>query len=52
MSDFTGGLLPLNDPNWTAQNEYDPLWPNDYHKIVAGMYLKILLHEAYTRDKL
>lgn len=37
VSDFTGGLLPLNDPNWTAQNEYDPLWPNDYHKIVAEM---------------
>jgi len=37
VSDFTGGLLPLNDPNWAAQNEYDPLWPNDYHKIVAEM---------------
>ena len=27
--------LPLKDPNWTPVNEYDPLWPNDYHKVAA-----------------
>jgi len=26
-------LLPLGDPDWTPVNEYDPLWPNDYHKV-------------------
>ena len=29
-------LLPLTDPNWTANNEYDPLWPNDFHTVVKG----------------
>ena len=27
--------LPLKDPNWTPVNEYDPLWPNDYHKVAT-----------------
>ncbi len=31
-------LLPLTDPNWTVVNEYDPLWPNDYHKVVKGAH--------------
>ncbi len=29
-------MLPMNDPNWTVVNEYDPMWPNDYHKVVKG----------------
>ena len=36
---FTVGdksLIPLTDPNYQILNEYDPLWPNDYHKIVQG----------------
>jgi len=38
--DRNGGdkkLLPLGDPNWTVVNEYDPLWPNDYTKVVADI---------------
>ena len=31
-------LLPLGDPNWQVVNEYDPLWPNDYMKVVAGTF--------------
>ena len=31
-------LLPLGDPNWQVVNEYDPLWPNDYMKGVAGTF--------------
>ena len=30
-------LLTLKDPNWQPVNEYDPLWPNDYHKVVKEM---------------
>ncbi|CAB4055571.1 RBM17 [Lepeophtheirus salmonis] len=30
-------LIPLTDPNWTPSNEYDPLWPNDYEKVVADI---------------
>lgn len=41
ISRSTGGsdksLLPLNDPNWQVVNEYDPLWPNDYLKVVQEL---------------
>ena len=43
--DRNGGdkkLLPLGDPNWTVVNEYDPLWPNDYTKVVSGNYYRML----------
>ena len=36
---FTVGdksLIPLTDPNYQVANEYDPFWPNDYHKVVQG----------------
>ena len=32
-------LLPLGDPTWQVVNEYDPLWPNDYAKVVQGSIL-------------
>ena len=25
-----------SDPEWKFNNEYDPLWPNDYEKVVKG----------------
>merc|ERR1711915_261805 len=26
-----------SDPEWKFMNEYDPLWPNDYEKVVKEM---------------
>lgn len=26
----------MTDPNYQVTNEYDPIWPNDYHKVVQG----------------
>jgi hypothetical protein len=46
-SGFTVGdksLIPLTDPNYTILNEYDPLWPNDYHKVVQGKNLALIWH--------
>lgn len=28
-----------NDPEWKFMNEYDPIWPNDYEKVVKGIVL-------------
>lgn len=30
------GIQSFNEPNFVVNNEYDPLWPNDYHKVVQG----------------
>jgi hypothetical protein len=30
-------MLALGDPGWAPNNEYDPLWPNDYYKVVQDM---------------
>eukprot|EP00096_Caligus_rogercresseyi_P010491 TRINITY_DN3843_c0_g1_i3.p1 TRINITY_DN3843_c0_g1~~TRINITY_DN3843_c0_g1_i3.p1 ORF type:complete len:418 (-),score=134.48 TRINITY_DN3843_c0_g1_i3:874-2127(-) len=30
-------LIPLTDPSWTPVNEYDPLWPNDYEKVISDI---------------
>jgi len=31
------GLQSFNEPNFVVTNEYDPRWPNDYHKVIAEM---------------
>ena len=31
------GIQSFNEPSFTVVNEYDPLWPNDYQKVIQGM---------------
>lgn len=31
------GLQSFNEPNFQVTNEYDPHWPNDYHKVIQEM---------------
>lgn len=35
---FLGG-----DPEWHIQDEYDPLRPNEYEKVVKGMHFIVML---------
>lgn len=46
-----GGGSPYvasSDPEWRFINEYDPLWPNDYEKVVKGGHsLLVLLYEDH-----
>eukprot|EP00095_Tigriopus_kingsejongensis_P005824 maker-scaffold425_size175135-snap-gene-0.41 protein:Tk05824 transcript:maker-scaffold425_size175135-snap-gene-0.41-mRNA-1 annotation:"splicing factor 45" len=28
---------PLKDPAWNVINEYDPMWPNDFHRVKQDM---------------
>ena len=32
------GNIGQSDPEWRFTNEYHPLWPNDYDKVVRGNY--------------
>ena len=41
-----GALLPLNDPNWTVVNEYDPMWPNEFHKVSKGKCKQSVIFES------
>ncbi|XP_042227133.1 splicing factor 45-like [Homarus americanus] len=40
-----------SDPEWKFINEYDPLWPNDYEKVVKEMREKRDREEEETRIK-
>jgi hypothetical protein len=31
--------LPSNRDDWQVEGEYDPMWPNDYEKVVIGKKL-------------
>merc|ERR1739844_252938 len=31
------GIQSFNEPNFQVTNEYDPHWPNDYHKVILEM---------------
>merc|ERR1712141_857157 len=31
------GIQSFNEPNFFVANEYDPLWPNDYQKVIQEM---------------
>lgn len=31
------GIQSFNEPNFVVVNEYDPLWPNDYQKVIQEM---------------
>merc|ERR1712018_618883 len=31
------GIQSFNEPSFTVVNEYDPLWPNDYQKVIQEM---------------
>ena len=35
------GIQSFNEPSFTVVNEYDPLWPNDYQKVIQGMCIYI-----------
>ncbi|ROT64654.1 hypothetical protein C7M84_017396 [Penaeus vannamei] len=32
-----------NDPEWKFMNEYDPIWPNDYEKVVKVLRLSLVM---------
>ena len=36
------GIQSFNEPSFTVVNEYDPLWPNDYQKVIQGMCIYIV----------
>ncbi|XP_063888356.1 splicing factor 45-like isoform X1 [Scylla paramamosain] len=49
-----GGGSPYvasSDPEWRFINEYDPLWPNDYEKVVKDMRERRDREEEETRLK-
>ncbi|XP_050729848.1 splicing factor 45-like [Eriocheir sinensis] len=49
-----GGGSPYvasSDPEWRFVNEYDPLWPNDYEKVVKDMRERRDREEEETRIK-
>ncbi|KAK4286848.1 hypothetical protein Pmani_040061 [Petrolisthes manimaculis] len=49
-----GGSSPYvasSDPEWKFINEYDPLWPNDYEKVVKDMRERRDREEEETRLK-
>jgi len=31
------GIQSFNEPNFEVANEYDPRWPNDYHKVIQDI---------------
>lgn len=43
---LVGKSLPSNRDDWQVEGEYDPMWPNDYEKVV------IELKEKREREKL
>ncbi|KAK8753272.1 hypothetical protein OTU49_003650 [Cherax quadricarinatus] len=50
----TSGTSPYvgsSDPEWKFINEYDPIWPNDYEKVVKEMREKRDREEEETRIK-
>ncbi|XP_071517527.1 splicing factor 45 isoform X2 [Panulirus ornatus] len=49
----TGGspYVGSSDPEWKFINEYDPIWPNDYEKVVKDMREKRDREEEETRLK-
>ncbi|XP_045622288.1 splicing factor 45 isoform X2 [Procambarus clarkii] len=50
----TTGTAPYvgsSDPEWKFVNEYDPIWPNDYEKVVKEMREKRDREEEETRIK-
>ncbi|XP_018012631.2 splicing factor 45 [Hyalella azteca] len=49
-SGVSGSIGPL-DPEWKFTNEYHPLWPNDYEKVVREMRERRDKEEAEKRQQ-
>ncbi|XP_068209626.1 splicing factor 45 isoform X4 [Palaemon carinicauda] len=45
------GYVGSSDPEWKFLNEYDPLWPNDYEKVVKDMRERRDREEEEKRKK-
>ena len=35
------GIQSFNEPSFQVTNEYDPHWPNEYHKVIQGNRINI-----------